>query len=228
MTPPATAATADTPMPSGAIFTPSEGRAPPIAMTGPVAWVRQNLFGSWLSTAVTLLLFYLIVTRAIAFIDWAFINAIWSVPNTPSGPDTRVCRALQGSGACWALIGEKYRFITFGTYPYEEQWRPAICIVLFIGLYIVSAMKRFWRKELALVWLGTLTAIGVLMWGGVLGMSFVPQERWGGLPITLILSTFGIALAFPVAIFVALGRRSAKLPAVKMLWCMSSLSAACR
>jgi general L-amino acid transport system permease protein len=65
--------------------------------------------------------------------------------------------------------------------------------------------------------LGILSLIGLLMWGGVLGMAYVPQERWGGLPITLILSTFGIAFAFPVAIMVALGRRSTKLPAVKLL-----------
>jgi general L-amino acid transport system permease protein len=66
------------------------------------------------------------------------------------------------------------------------------------------------------IWALTLTAIGVLMWGGVFGLSYVPQERWGGLPITLILSTFGLALAFPLAVLVALGRRS-KLPAIKML-----------
>ena len=44
-----------------------------------------------------------------------------------------------GSGACWAMVGEKYRFILFGRYPYDQQWRPAICIALFIGLYAVSA-----------------------------------------------------------------------------------------
>jgi general L-amino acid transport system permease protein len=212
MTPPATTATA-----TGASFVPKEAREPPIAMTGPVAWVRQNLFGSWLSSAVTLLLIYLIITRAWSFIDWAFINAIWSVPSTPAGPDTRACRALDGAGACWALIGEKHRFILFGTYPYDQHWRPALVVMLFVALYVVSAMKQFWRKELVLIWTGTLALIGLLMWGGVLGMEYVPQERWGGLPITLILSTFGIAFAFPVAMLVALGRRSTKLPAVKLL-----------
>jgi general L-amino acid transport system permease protein len=77
-------------------------------------------------------------------------------------------------------------------------------------------MRRFWRKELALVWVGVLTLIGVLMWGGILGLPYVPQERWGGLVITLILATFGLAFAFPLAILVALGRRS-KLPAIKAL-----------
>ena len=46
------------------------------------------------------------------------------------------------------------------------------------------------------------------MWGGVLGLPLVPQDHWGGLPITLILATFGLAFAFPLAVLVALGRRS--------------------
>ena len=48
------------------------------------------------------------------------------------------------------MIHEKYRFILFGRYPFEEQWRPALVVLLFIGLYVVSAMRRFWRKELLL------------------------------------------------------------------------------
>ena len=55
------------------------------------------------------------------------------------------------------------------------------------------------------------------MWGGVAGLTYVPQDQWGGLPLTLILATFGLALGFPLAVVVALGRRSTKLPAVKAL-----------
>ena len=191
-------------------------RAAPIRTTGPIAWVRQNLFANWLSTAVTLALAYLIVRWTLGFVEWAFINAVWSVPMQGNQPQTGACRDMKGVGACWAVIAEKHRFILFGTYPFEEHWRPALVCVLFVGLYIVSAMRRFWNWRLIPIWIGTLTAIGVLMWGGVFGLSYVPQERWGGLPITLILSTFGLAFAFPLAILVALGRRS-KLPAIKML-----------
>ena len=187
-------------------------RTPPVREMGLVGWLRANLFSSWISTAVTLVLLYFLVRWAIGFVEWGILNAVWSVPDN----QTQACRDLKGTGACWAVITEKHRFILFGTYPYEEHWRPALCVLLFIGLYAVSAMRRFWRKELALVWLATLTAIGVLMWGGVFGLSYVPQERWGGLPITLILATFGLAFAFPLAILVALGRRSS-LPAIKAL-----------
>jgi general L-amino acid transport system permease protein len=191
-------------------------RAAPIRTTGPIAWARANLFASWWSTAVTLVLAYLIVRWTLGFVEWAFINAVWSVPMQGNQPQTGACRDMKGVGACWAVIAEKHRFILFGTYPFEEHWRPALVCVLFVGLYIVSAMRRFWNWRLIPIWIGTLTAIGVLMWGGVFGLSYVPQERWGGLPITLILSTFGLAFAFPLAILVALGRRS-KLPAIKML-----------
>ncbi|MEJ1979176.1 MAG: hypothetical protein WDN49_26680 [Acetobacteraceae bacterium] len=78
-------------------------------------------------------------------------------------------------------------------------------------------MRQFWRPRLILIWIVTLTVIGVLMWGGILGLEWVPQDEWGGLPLTLILATFGLAFAFPLAVVVALGRRSTKLPAVKML-----------
>jgi general L-amino acid transport system permease protein len=191
---------------------------PPTVLIGPWAWARTNLFNSWLSTAVTLAIGYILIRLTVGVISWGLINAVWTVPVGANGTvDNTACFAVKGIGACWAVIADKYRFMLFGRYPFDQQWRPAICIALFIGLFIVSAMRRFWRRELALIWIGTLTVIGVLMWGGILGMPFVAQDNWGGLPITLILSTFGLAFAFPLAILVALGRRSTNLPAVKMI-----------
>ena len=193
-------------------------RPPPLAAgAGPLGWARQNLFSSLPNTAITLVLLYFLVKWAIGFFDWGILHAVWSVPYKGDTPDTSACRDAKGVGACWAVIADKYRFILFGRFPYDAQWRPAIVVLLFIGLYAVSAMRRFWRKELIGIWLVTLTVIGVLMWGGVLGLEFVPQDSWGGLPITLILATFGLAFAFPLAIFVALGRRASNLPAVKAL-----------
>jgi general L-amino acid transport system permease protein len=183
-----------------------------------VAWLKENLFATWLSTAVTLALGYLIVRVVVAVAAWALFNAVWTVPYSPTGiAQTAACQAVKGTGACWAVIADKYRLILFGRYPYAEQWRPAICVLIFIGLYCVSAIRRFWRKELALIWIGALTVVGVLMWGGIFGLTPVTDDYWGGLPITLILATFGLAFGFPLAIFVALGRRSRELPAVRML-----------
>ncbi|CAH2600490.1 putative ABC transporter membrane subunit YhdY [Rhodovastum atsumiense] len=204
---------------TGTVPVPTTARArPPVGTVGPVAWLRANLFNSWWSSAITILLGYLLVRWGVGFIDWAVVSAIWSVPTGATGqPDATVCRAAEHAGACWAVIGDKYRFILFGRFPYDEQWRPALCVAIFIALFAISANRRFWRKELALVWIAALGAIGVLMWGGVLGMEYVPQDVWGGLPLTLILATFGLAFAFPLSVLVALGRRSTSLPAVRLL-----------
>jgi len=51
----------------------------------------------------------------------------------------------------------------------------------FIALFFVSSRRSWWRKELVLVWVAALAMIGLLMWGGLFGLSFVSQDRWGGL-----------------------------------------------
>ena len=170
-------------------------------------WLRENFFASWPQTVVTLLILWLIWKALPPFIDWAFLDAIWQ-------PDSKACRA--GEGACWGFIAEKHRFILFGTYPYDLHWRPAIATLLLIGLWIFSAIRLFWKWWLALVWFFGLSIIGILMWGGVLGMPYVENERWGGLILTLLLTTFGLAIAFPLSILLALGRRS-DLPVIRAL-----------
>src|SRR5260370_21242456 len=83
-------------------------------------------------------------------------------------------------------------------------------------MFFLASRRSFWRKELIAVWATALVVIGLLMWGGVFGLTYVSQDRWGGLPVTLILATFGLAFGFPLGIVVALGRRST-LPAIRSL-----------
>src|SRR5436305_14274737 len=177
-----------------------------------IRWLRVNLFSSIPSTIISLLLILVLGKACVSLVQWGFWNAIWSVP----GNDTNACRAIRGLGACWAVIPEKVRFILFGTYPFDQQWRPALATLIFIALFFLSSRRSFWRKELVLVWVAALLLIGLLMWGGIFGLLYVSQDRWGGLPVTLILATFGLAFGFPLGIIVALGRRS-KLPAIRSL-----------
>jgi general L-amino acid transport system permease protein len=170
-------------------------------------WLKENLFSGWANSALTLLIVLLLWKTIPPFIDWAFLDAVWR-------PDPQACRTTHG--ACWGFIAEKHRFILFGTYPYEEHWRPAVSTVLLIGLWVFSLTRAFWRWWLALVWVAGLAVIGVLMWGGVFGLPFVENERWGGLILTLLLTTFGLAFAFPLSILLALGRRSG-MPVIRAL-----------
>src|SRR5216683_1608469 len=177
-----------------------------------IRWLRANLFPSIPSTIISLLLIALLGKAFVSLVQWGYWYAVFTVP----GDQTAACRSIRGLGACWAVIPEKYRFILFGTYPFDQQWRPALATLTFIALFFVSSRRSFWRKELVLVWAAALAVIGLLMWGGIPGLPFVSQDRWGGLPVTLILATFGLAFGFPLGILVALGRRS-KLPAIRSL-----------
>jgi general L-amino acid transport system permease protein len=79
---------------------------------------------------------------------------------------------------------------------------------------VTSCIRAFWRPWLAGAWIAVLIAFFALMYGGVAGLSKVETDRWGGLPLTILLSTLSIVAAFPIALLVAMGRRS-KLPAIR-------------
>jgi general L-amino acid transport system permease protein len=81
---------------------------------------------------------------------------------------------------------------------------------------LASCSRRFWRPSLALIWIAGLALFFVLMGGGVAGLGKVPTDLWGGLPLTLMLSIVSMVLAFPLAVLVALGRRS-EMPAIRSL-----------
>jgi len=176
---------------------------------GVLGWVRRRLFSSIPNAVITVLIVWLAVMTIPAAVDWLFLSSVLNADST------RACRAID-NGACWALIVDKHRLMLFGLYPYDEQWRPMIVVGLFLVLIGVSCSRRFWNLGLIPIWMAGIVAIGILMWGGVLGLTYVPNERWGGLPLTLILSVFGMVFAFPLAILLALGRRS-RLPVVKAI-----------
>jgi general L-amino acid transport system permease protein len=185
----------------------SEPLKPPAASTGVIGWLRANLFSSVWNSILTLLALYVLAMTVPKAANWLVFDAIWQAP---SG------RECVGAGACWAAIGEKWRFILFGRFPYAEHWRPLIVCIVFVGLFLASCDRRLWGRPLLLIWAGGLVLNGVLMWGGILGMTYVETSLWNGLPLTLILAVIGMVFAFPLAILLALGRRS-HMPAVRAL-----------
>jgi general L-amino acid transport system permease protein len=192
-----------------ATFTPITPRPAPVRTTGAAAWARKNLFGNWASTLATLVMVALAFWLVPPLVGWAFMNAVVR-------PDADACQAARGVGACWGVITEKWRFIIFGRYPFESQWRPEVATILLLGLLVVSCIRSFWKPWLAVVWIAVVPTFFILMGGGYFGLSSVPTDSWGGLPLTIMLSTFGILFAFPLSILVALGRRS-NMPAIRTL-----------
>ncbi|OWJ59878.1 amino acid ABC transporter permease [Inquilinus limosus] len=198
---------------------------PPGSTTGPIAWVRHNLFSTWYNIVLTVLIAYLAITLIPPFIQWALIDAVWG-PATPDQTPQEVVNACRAAaGACWGFVNEKYRLIFFGLYPFGEEWRPIIAMLMLIGLAVASTMRRFWGKRLIVAWVVVIVAAISLMYGAVPlgffeipipGLSLVETRNWGGLPLTLGLSMIGMALAFPLSVLLALGRRS-NMPAIRTL-----------
>ncbi|HLS50706.1 MAG TPA: amino acid ABC transporter permease [Burkholderiaceae bacterium] len=170
--------------------------------------IYQALFGTPVNALISVLLLWLLLLLLPGLFDWLVFNARIKAQSSQD------CAAV--AGACWAVIVKKHRLILFGLYPFDQQWRPLLASILLITLIVCSAMRRCWRPWLALAWLLTLAVVAVLMWGGVFGLTYVDNSRWGGLPLTLILSTAGVAFAFPLGVLLALGRRS-NLPVLRGL-----------
>lgn len=197
------------PAAAGSVFQVIPQRKPPVPSTGALAWLRDNLFYNVPNSLLTLIVAGAVGLLLFKLAQWGIVNAVWQADNA-------ACRALDHGGACWGVIAEKYRLIVFGRFPFEQQWRPLLGMILLVGLVVYSLRPAGWHKRLALYWVIGLSLFIALMRGGMFGLSYVETAQWGGLPLTLLLSIIGIAGAFPLAILVALGRRS-NLPGIRTI-----------
>ena len=186
---------------------PVEELKPPVTSVGVIGWIRYNLFKGWFNSLLTIITIYCLWKIIPPLFRWAFIDSLW----VSTGAECQ-----QANGACWSIIPANIRFIIFGFYPYDQQWRPFAAMALLIGLLFYSRNRNHWKKSLAYAWILGLFLMGLLMKGGLLGLTPVETTQWGGLPLTLLLSVFGLTAAYPLGIVLALGRRS-KMPTVKTL-----------
>lgn len=168
--------------------------------------VRDGLCGSRLNTVITLVtLVFLLWTIPVIF-NWALFNAVFAGTSID-------CKAAEG--ACWAFIAAKLRFILFAFFPAELQWRPALAVVAIFGLLGFSASPRFWSIRLVWLWVATLLLCWALMTGGWFSPR-VSSNQWGGLPVTLLLWLTCFATSLPIAVLLALARRS-KMGLIRVL-----------
>ena len=186
-------------------FQPIPARPAPRQAHGPIAWLKNNLFGDIHTAVATTLIGLALLALLPRLLNWALVQAVWQ-------SDYDACHAA--NGACWGVIAEKFRIILFGHYPFAEQFRPLVCTLGMVVLLVLSSLRYFWRPWLCALWLTALSVFFTIMYGGVFGLPQVDTDRWGGLPLTLLLASLSMALAFPLAMVIALGRRSA-LPAIR-------------
>jgi len=198
----------------------SQSRKPPIATTGVLGWLRMNLFSSWFNTILTFLVIYLLYQIIPSFLNWAVFSADFThnylgeriIDRTFC---TRVMEPELG-GACWAIIFVRFYQFIYGFYPYEEVWRVNIVYFLLVIAIAPLLIEKFPQRKYFLYFTFIFPVIAYFLLAGGLGLTHVSTKDWGGLLVTLVLGFTGIAVAFPLGIILALGRRS-NLPVISMV-----------
>ncbi|MDF3064102.1 MAG: amino acid transporter permease [Microvirga sp.] len=188
---------------------------PPNLVRGPLAWIRENLFSGPVNTILTLIALYLIYILFPPIIRFLFIDAVWTGSNRDAcRPDT----AGHAVGACWAYIWSKLNYFIYGSYPAAERWRVNLFFLLLaVGvawMLWLDAPKRAWGAVYFFA-VFPILAFVLLTGSDWLRLSHVPTSLWGGILVTIVVSTVGIVFALPLGIVLALGRRS-KLPIIRI------------
>jgi general L-amino acid transport system permease protein len=170
----------------------------PAALSRRLVRLLRRLCGRPTDLAITLACLLALAWMVPPLFRWAITDAVWS-------GDAAACRAA--SGACWAFIGAKLRFMVFGFYPPEGDPRALAATLLTVALVAASGFPRLWSRWLVAAWGAVPLAVIALMMGGF-GGTAVSTEKWSGIPLTLMLTTIGLVGAFPLAVALAFGRRS--------------------
>ncbi|MBW4655476.1 MAG: amino acid ABC transporter permease [Kaiparowitsia implicata GSE-PSE-MK54-09C] len=118
--------------------------APPaIAATGPVAWLRKNLFNTWLNSLLTLIIGALLVMATVRFGNWAV--------NT----------------AQWAVIPANFQLYFVGRYPTAQYWRLWTTLGIIVGLsgltwgYLLRHVRSLFSRNV-LIWLGIAALVAFI------------------------------------------------------------------
>jgi len=195
---------------------PAPALPPPMMTTGPVGWLRANLFSSVLNAILTALAVLLIVWMVPPIVKFLLIDAVWT------GSDREACLATDARphvGACWPFIRERFAYFIYGSYPISERWRVD-------GFFMLLAFSTAWllwldapRRGLgALNFFVVLPVASFVLLSGApfLGLATVDTSLWGGMMVTIVVAAVGIVASLPLGIVLALGRRS-RMPAVRLL-----------
>jgi len=110
-------------------------KAPPILAAGPAKWARENLFSGPLNSALTVLGVLVVLWGVQAAWPW-LRHSVWTASSL--GECRTIIASAWGdgaSGACWAIIHERWTQFIYGFYPSRLYWRPVLALgLLFFAL----------------------------------------------------------------------------------------------
>ncbi|MEY4984291.1 MAG: hypothetical protein RIR62_2557 [Pseudomonadota bacterium] len=136
---------------------------PPVSEAGPIHWLRANLFSNWFNTILTLLGLLALYALVSASLPW-WLNSVWNAESLSQCREIVADSAGEGAtGACWAMIRERWHQFLFGFYPSELYWRP----VLAFGLLFAAMAPVLYsgeRRSLTILLAAVLCFVAVTMW----------------------------------------------------------------
>ena len=148
-------------------------QSPPVSQVGAVKWARENLFSGPLNTILTLASLY-VVYWLLAHIGPWFANTVWNAGSLNE------CRAiLDGtSGACFAVIKDRWAQLLYGFYPSHLYWRVNLALVL---MFVAIAPILFDKLPRKMLWFSVAyPAIGfLLIWGGSIWWPLIVMAGFG-------------------------------------------------
>ncbi|MBX6328841.1 MAG: amino acid ABC transporter permease [Pseudolabrys sp.] len=196
--------------------TPLAPQPPPKTMTGALGWLRANLLSTPLNVALTVGVALLLAFAVPELVRFLIVDAVWTGEGRDACLESVQHREI---GACWPFIWERLPYFIYGSYPIPERWR----VDLFFAMLAVAIAWLMWldapRRDLGVFYAFVVLPICayVLLHGvAAFGLPVVDTVLWGGVLVTLVVASVGIACSLPLGIMLALGRRS-RMPAVRLL-----------
>jgi len=198
----------------------TQSRKPPVATTGILGWFRMNLFSNWVNSLISLFVLYILFQFIPWILNWTVFAADFKYNfNGEEIINREMCSRVldpENGGACWAIIYVRFYQFMYGFYPKEEVWRVNLSYIMLAVAIVPLLFDRFPFRKHFLKFTYVFPIIAFFLLNGGLGLEPVSTNKWGGLLVTLVLGCTGIALAFPLGIILALGRRS-NLPVISMM-----------
>ncbi|MFN4128660.1 MAG: amino acid ABC transporter permease, partial [Paracoccaceae bacterium] len=154
-------------------------QTPPLTEAGAVKWVRENLFASVLNGILTVLGIAVVAYIVFGIAPW-LSRSVWVAGSLSECRQIIAERYGQGvTGACWAVIRERWPQYLFGFYPSHLYWRPVLAFVL---LAVAVAPVLFDKLPRKMMWFSLVfPAVGYwLLWGGSV---WVPVTALAGFAI---------------------------------------------
>jgi general L-amino acid transport system permease protein len=167
-------------------------RTPPVGQQGLIKWFRENMFSSIPNSILSIVAMWAIYAVLSHILPWVFQSS-WNASSLTECRANIVAEYGEGtSGACWAVIHERFPQLIYGFYPQELRWRPDLA---FIGMLIALAPVLFDKLPRKMIWFSAIYPFLAfwLLWGGSiwLPISIVAGFALGVVAFKVIGKMFG-------------------------------------